>query len=196
MEGKCFRCGRYGHYVNECFAKTSHDGKRLRDEYDFVPRKRQATNKRSGVYVIRQSDGKIYVGKSNDIDARIAQHAECRGAVTELPTICKPISNDFESWERNETLAQMNQHGIENVRGWMYTSNVLTTSDIKSIQEQMREKYDLCRICGDVGHFASDCKYASGEPCGQDHDSSEEESSSESSDESFYEGYHSNSSDY
>ena len=110
----------------------------------------------------------IYVGKSNDIDQRIAQHEHSKGFLVELPTITEPLHNDHESWERNETLAQMNKHGIEKVRGWMYTTKILTKSNVKSIQEQLCEKFDLCRVCGLPGHFASDCKEYSEEPSSSD----------------------------
>jgi hypothetical protein len=183
MKGKCYLCGRYGHYAKNCFAKTSVSGKRrsYEDEcHSFkcfkcgcyghfanecfsvkrVHTQHTSLKKRSGVYVIKHQDGKIYVGKSNDIDSRIAQHAMNaigKGSVSEIPTITKSIGDDFESWERNETLAQMVKYGVDNVRGWMYTSKCLSKSEIISIEQQIREKYDLCRKCGLHGHFANEC---------------------------------------
>jgi hypothetical protein len=152
MSGKCYRCGRYGHWANACFASYAVCGKQLGDEYRELKRAR-----RSGVYVIKTGSGMYYVGKSNDIDRRISEHVAEKGPVTEVVPITDPIYHDLESWERNETLAQMRLRGPAFVRGWMYTSEQLTSEMWDSIRSQIREKYDLCRICGCKGHFASEC---------------------------------------
>jgi predicted GIY-YIG superfamily endonuclease len=159
----CFRCGRDGHYSPECDAQE--------DEEAFKPKKRARvasppkSRARSGVYVLRYPDGHVYVGKAQDIDARIQQHrakkVSCtsmrRGAPEEVAPLTARLGDDHEAWERNETLAQMLAHGTERVRGWMYTAPVLTDEMEDSIQAQLCEKYDLCRRCGQSGHFAAQC---------------------------------------
>ena len=67
------------------------------------------------------------------------------------------IQGDFESWERNETLAQMRTHGIDRVRGWRYTSEKLSAKDIANVEAEICEKEDLCRYCGQKGHFQAQC---------------------------------------
>jgi len=160
----CARCGRTGHSIHDCFARTTHDGHELAQG---GKRKRSvsAKGRRSGVYVLQYQDGNMYVGKSNDIDARIRQHAaravKCtsgwQGSPREVKPITMAMEEDHESWERNETLELMSRHGVEKVRGWMYTTQELSQDTIESIDAQLCEKYDLCRTCGMKGHFVSAC---------------------------------------
>ena len=119
----------------------------------------------SGVYVLQTRNGLFYVGKSNNINARIQEHRSGLGAacldgssfqvVTHLLT--SGNTADLESWERNETLQRMMVHGIENVRGWMFTSKNLSDKDRENAFTQICEKFELCRRCGRNSHFADRC---------------------------------------
>jgi hypothetical protein len=51
----------------------------------------------------------------------------------------------------------MTRQGVEKVRGWMYTTQHLSQETVESIDAQLCEKYDLCRVCGTKGHFVSAC---------------------------------------
>ena len=188
MQGRCFRCNRYGHYANDCFAKTTFSGKRLHDDDDVYPSKNSKA--RSGVYVLEFPCGMRYVGKSNDIDTRIGQHRRkevaatsyMRGTPREVQLLSPhALHQDHESWERNEFLAQAQAVGAENVRGWKYTAPTMTEDDVDSIASELCEKYDCCRVCGKKGHFARDCKesYSSS---GSDIDSESDDDSSSGSD--------------
>jgi predicted GIY-YIG superfamily endonuclease len=123
------------------------------------------TTRRSGIYVLLTTSGLYYVGKSNDIDSRIKDHQRGLGAAClygsqfqEIPSLLTSGSaSDLESWERNETLHRMLAHGIENVRGWMFTSTELSDNDLEDAFRQICEKFDLCRRCGRNSHFAYQC---------------------------------------
>ena len=109
-----------------------------------------------GVYVLELEENQIYVGKSNHIAARIDQHRTTKSIIRRLMPYT-PYCHDFESWERNETLHWMAVKGIPHVRGWMFTTKELKKGDVKQAFRQICEKYDLCRKCGQKGHFIEQC---------------------------------------
>jgi len=183
----CYRCGRKGHFASNCYARTSKEGDSLDsssesddddDNYRYARSKKAKPNPPlslgsagtgspvvSGVYVLQTRNGLFYVGKSNNVKARIQEHRSGLGAacldgssfqvVTRLLT--SGSTADLESWERNETLQRMKAHGIENVRGWMFTSKNLTDKDREDAFTQICEKFELCRRCGRSSHFADRC---------------------------------------
>ena len=175
----CYRCGRKSHFASDCFASTSVRGRFLDSDSEsddesvrFRARKktRRSTTSRpvardSGIYVLKTLSGLYYVGKSNNIGARIQEHRSGAGAscldgspFQVLPSLLTSGSSaDLESWERNETLQRMRAHGIENVRGWMFTSRELTEAHRQDAFHQICEKFDLCRRCGRGTHFAERC---------------------------------------
>ena len=122
--------------------------------------------KPSGVYVLQQGT-KYYVGKSADIAKRIKEHKRgttcCRftARCKRIRPLTSPVmmgeDDDWESWERNETLTRMYEFGIDNVRGWMFSTFCMSAPDQDTAFRQVCEKFDLCRRCGRAAHFASDC---------------------------------------
>ena len=122
-----------------------------------------------GVYTLQLNTGKYYVGKSENIEDRIAQHIaqtdKCakfikdnNGVKTQIELLTSVIE-DLNLWEQQETLAQMLDKGFNNVRGWEFTnSNPLTYEECVSIKTLLFGSGDLCRKCGNPGHFAQDCK--------------------------------------
>jgi len=122
---------------------------------------------RHGVYVLALHNGGFYVGKSNNIDARVQQHRDgtgsawCRfkgGVLGEVPTVVAGNMLDVASWEMSETVAQMLMHGFEHVRGWEFSSSApLSCRECDTIKTIVMGQGDLCRRCGGEGHFATGC---------------------------------------
>jgi len=46
-----------------------------------------------------------------------------------------------------------------NQTGWRYCSSKLSEEERRDIEINMREMFDLCRKCGRVGHFSTECRY-------------------------------------
>jgi hypothetical protein len=118
------------------------------------------------VYVLQLVGGLIYVGQSSNVERRIQQHLDGRGAMftrRHKPTGLRlarlgTINGAGDSGERQEVLLQMRMHGMESVRGWKYCNNRLSPSDIIDIRSNWVEMFNLCRRCMGVGHMASSCK--------------------------------------
>ena len=118
----------------------------------------------AGVYALQDGAGRVYVGKSQHVTQRVQAHRAGDGtrfldASSSAPLRVRPhgTPEDLETWERNETLAQMHAHGVDNVRGWIFTGATLTPPERASAVAQVCERFDLCRRCGRGGHFATAC---------------------------------------
>lgn len=122
----------------------------------------------AGVYALQLNNNKYYVGKSDNIEKRLQEHKslsdKCAKFIKDSGGVKKNIdlltsNNDLNIWEQQETLAQMLDKGFNNVRGWEFTnSNPLTYEECVSIKTLLFGSGDLCRNCGNPGHFAQDCK--------------------------------------
>jgi predicted GIY-YIG superfamily endonuclease len=123
-----------------------------------------------GVYVVQcNNKNKYYVGQSENITQRLKQHQsltdKCskfikdnKGVYRQI-TKLTPENENLLLWEQQETLAQMIQHGFNNVRGWEFTNTSnLTYEECISIKTLILGSGDLCRKCGSGEHFIKDCK--------------------------------------
>lgn len=120
---------------------------------------------KSEVYILQLEKGRIYVGKSCDVDKRVDQHEHHTGAYftkkykptgVRLPRL-GDISGSGDAAERDETLRYMYKHGVDKVRGWKYTQDKINPYERLEIEMNIRELYDLCRKCGKKGHFIKQC---------------------------------------
>lgn len=117
-----------------------------------------------GVYVLGLEKGKMYVGYSDDIDKRIAQHYAGEGA--KWTKRYKPVKVHFKledatlQDETNITKCLMNIHGIDVVRGGPYTSikadKLWVNTDYMSKEyEEAEPKYRVkdCYKCEEELHL-------------------------------------------
>ena len=114
--------------------------------------------------MLRLTGGRFYVGSSLDIDARIASHRAGRGSaftrafgVESEETPATRAMDDYESWERAETLWRARTHGFDLVRGWMWTTVRLTHAHRAEFRRQLAERFSACRLCGSLEHFIAQC---------------------------------------
>jgi hypothetical protein len=115
------------------------------------------------VYVLRLDNNKFYVGESINPKKRIKEHFNGRG--TTWTKINKPLRSfdpltppQNHLWELTETLRQMNLHGINNVRGSLFTNPKPFSATEKIMAAQLYcELNGFCRRCGEPNHFISQC---------------------------------------
>ena len=114
---------------------------------------------RRGVYVLELNSGCFYVGSSEDIDSRVAQHRETvfRGRVFTVHHPMTRHNQNIRVWERDETIRRMMEHGIHRVRGWEFLGDELSSNHLNTIKTLFFGDFDLCRRCGWRGHYDSNC---------------------------------------
>ena len=156
-------CSSESSYESESSSDGGH-GKRTHQGVDRSynngrNKRRSEARPQVGVYVLRNREtGVRYVGKSNNMEARIIQHRNGGDPLVRENTVTVGSAGDLESWERNEVLTRMYEDGIDQVRGWRYTrSGPLPMDDKISARNDIMEKFDLCRRCGHNNHFADRC---------------------------------------
>ena len=115
------------------------------------------------VYILHLTNNKYYVGESINPQKRIKDHFNGRGStwtkINKPLSFFDPLTLPQENlWELTETLRQMNLHGIDNVRGSLFTNPTELSHYDKVMAAQLFcELNNLCRKCGDSNHFAGQC---------------------------------------
>ena len=111
------------------------------------------------IYVLELVNSKYYVGQTNDLEARLQEHRDGRGAAwTSLHPMVKCLFT-FDSNEISEqqvTEMMMTILGPQNVRGGRYCKIEPSHSEDSAT---MRYRYDKnrCYNCGGAGHYSSNC---------------------------------------
>jgi cellular nucleic acid-binding protein len=116
----------------------------------------------SKLYILKCAEGKYYVGKTDNLDARFASHLSGKGSMwtAKYPVVevmeTRPITSPYD--ETNVTKELMKKYGIQNVRGGAYASLELSDEHEDLIRHELRDAGGACFKCGKSGHFANQCK--------------------------------------
>jgi len=125
----------------------------------------------SSVYILELAQGRVYVGKSCNVNRRVAQHVNGTGAaftrafaptgnrLHRMGDVTQQRQGSGDAAERDETLRYMFLRGINMVRGWRYCTVQLSHKDHEDAEANIRELFDLCRRCGNGSHFMNQCKF-------------------------------------
>lgn len=155
--------------INYCnwLLKQSNPSNKMKKLIEFIKSNRfddQKSHKQikeNIIYVLELSQGKYYVGKTNDLNLRYSQHLNGEGSEWTKKYHPKSILNNFvsnsEFDEDITTKEYMKNYGIDNVRGGSYCQIDLDENLKKLIQREIYHSDNKCLICGGADHFVKNC---------------------------------------
>jgi predicted GIY-YIG superfamily endonuclease len=115
------------------------------------------------IYAIECQDGYIYVGESDNPDARYLEHKNGTEHASEFCKRHKPI-RQLEVFDKttpydetNLTKDYMKKFGIDKVRGGPYTQLELDKSTKDVLEREFLSESNKCYNCGNSGHFIKQC---------------------------------------
>jgi len=117
----------------------------------------------TNIYVLKLERDKYYVGRSSHTELRLIQHNTSKGSAwtSKFRPISlleiRPCKSPFE--EDMITKEYMSKYGIGNVRGGSYVKITLDSVQIDAITRELQSVSDICKSCGELGHFIKECPY-------------------------------------
>jgi len=116
---------------------------------------------KTNIYVLRLEGGRYYVGKSDDIMNRYAQHMSGSGSAWTRKhkpvALEKSIENVSPFEEDKYTKEYMSKYGIDKVRGGSYVEVTLSDFQKEALKTEIWAAKDCCTQCGRKGHFVKTC---------------------------------------
>jgi hypothetical protein len=139
----------------------------------------------TNIYILRLTNGKYYVGKTNDVQKRYWEHKVGKGAewTRKYPPECvQSIIRDASPFDEDRYVKEyMSKFGVDSVRGGSYSQTILDDAQKSAIEMELRCAEDTCMRCGRAGHFVATC-YARTDVDGKTIDDEEEDEESEDDD--------------
>ena len=116
------------------------------------------------IYVLRLKGGKYYVGKTDNVQRRYAQHVSGQGSAwtrEHAPVKLERTIKGASVFDEDKIVKElMAEHGIDNVRGGAYVNKKLDAVQTEALTRELRGATDCCNKCGKSGHFAARCRTA------------------------------------
>lgn len=123
----------------------------------------------TNIYILKLRGSNYYVGKSADVDRRIADHFNGGGSAwtqKHAPVKVVKIIRGASAFDEDRYVKEyMSKYGIDKVRGGTYVSIHLDEIQTQSLQRELRAATDACTKCGNQGHFAANCRRQGGGEC-------------------------------
>ena len=114
------------------------------------------------IYILKLTDDKYYVGKTDNPGFRINAHFNKTGSVWttkyKVLELVELIPNCDQYDEDKYTIKYMQLYGINNVRGGSFCQLELDQNDSDTINKMFIGASDKCYNCQESGHFVKDCK--------------------------------------
>jgi hypothetical protein len=113
------------------------------------------------IYVLKLTEGKYYIGKTNNPEFRLNKHFDNNGSAwTKLYNpinVVEVIPNCDDYDEDKYTKIYMDKYGIENVRGGSFVTIKLDSNTINILNQMSNGTNNKCFFCSKEGHFSADC---------------------------------------
>lgn len=117
------------------------------------------------IYVLQCDLGKYYVGRTLNPrfsikDCNNINHKGIQWINYYKPRYLVEILRSNDTWDEDKiTLKYMDKYGIENVRGGAFSTYVLSSDQIQTIQYMISCANGKCNKCNKIGHYISQCPF-------------------------------------
>ena len=126
----------------------------------------------TNIYILKLENNKYYIGSSRNVDKKYQKHVNgtiCSWTKKYKPLFIEKIIPSAHPYDEDKyTIKYMNMHGIDNVRGGLFSMEELDKSQRHIIKETIWEITGCCTKCGrtgNKGHTVENC-YASSDVYG------------------------------
>ena len=113
------------------------------------------------LYILRLQEGKYYIGTTENVEIKFAQHVSGQGPKWTQKyspiEIVKTFRNVKGNMENKMVQDYMTQYGINNVRSDSYNRVKLPPAQLNELIAKLKMEQNKCHYCAEVDHITDDC---------------------------------------